>query len=108
MSLQSYFESLQKEHNVTSVEFVVDQARVDGRMSSSLCVQSPCSPSCCAPSDDEEECLKQRPSFYTHSERLSSAPKCPLRSRDSERVTTLSQVEQALEVLSLSLSELSV
>lgn len=101
MSLQSYFESLQKEHNATCVTFVVDQARGDGRMSS-LCV-----PSYAPSGDDENECLKQRPSFSTYSERLSSAPKCPLRSRDNERIIMLSQVEQALEVLSLSLSELS-
>ena len=111
MCLKTYFENLQREHNATSFEFVVDQARGDGRVSRPSCSAS-CASTCMTPSssDDEDECLKQRPSFYTYSERLSSAPKCPLRSSDSailDRRSQLSQLDEALKVLSMSLTDLS-
>ena len=98
MSLQSYLENLQREYNATFVELKVDRARGDRRI-------LPCDTSrygvlSCHKGGKYQS---QRPSFETHSERLSVPPKYPLRSRDYGRHTEVSQMERDLAVFNMTL-----
>ncbi|CAJ1931285.1 unnamed protein product [Cylindrotheca closterium] len=85
MSLQSYFENLQREHNATCVEFIADQAKCDeGR------IRFPAAPSLAV-----QQQQPQRPSFRSDSERHSAAPTCPLRTTSFEDLVQLCHDEGA-------------
>lgn len=100
MSLQSYFQKLQQEHNVTCFEFVTDQSKGNGRKRVSRRFPT-------SKRDVDTQVVRQRPTFQTDSERLSSAPKCPLRTPDDDEfLLALYQIEEALDKMNLSLTDI--